>query len=326
MAERITSWRPGQSLNLSHLGLERLPSNLPAGLKQLYCDNNRLTSLENLPASLKDLYCGNNRLTSLEDFPAGLNGLYCNNNRLTSLENLPASLKDLYCNNNRLTSLENLPVILNRLYCHNNRLTSLGNLPAGLEQLDCGSNRLASLENLPAGLNQLDCSGNQLMSLENLPAGLNGLYCSHNQLMSLENLPAGLEELYCYGNPLPFFSLEEWRKIQSIRRRLALIRFQQMYRRRLIRWRVRSKTPINHAIFARPGLGVGWLEACRDVGIDPSLFDVERYRLKSLFTSYHGTATNCFVAPGGNIGPFLSQAREASVESSPEPETVGLFR
>ena len=199
--ERIALWRPGETLNLSCLGLERLPLNLPAGLS--------------------------------------------------------------------------------RLSCHRNQLTSLENLPVGLERLSCSNNQLTSLENLPTGLNYLDCYHNQLNSLDNLPAALKRLHCSRNQLTSLGNLPPSLKWLYCSGNPLPFFSIEEWRKIQSIRRRLALIRFQQTYRRRLIRRRVRSKTPINYAIFARPGLGQGWLEACRDVGIDPSSFDVERYRLNS---------------------------------------------
>jgi len=77
-----------------------LPDTLPAALRELYCDNNQLTTLpDTLPLSLTKLYCHNNQLTTLPDtLPAGLTELWCENNQLTTLpETLPAGLTELYC-------------------------------------------------------------------------------------------------------------------------------------------------------------------------------------------------------------------------------------
>ena len=52
---------------------------------------------------LKQLFCDNNQLTSLPEIPEGLEVLYCNNNRLLALPALPNSLESLNCSNNQLT-------------------------------------------------------------------------------------------------------------------------------------------------------------------------------------------------------------------------------
>ena len=75
-------------------------SNLPQNLKELYCYNNKLTSLSNLPQNLKTLDCTNNQLTSLSNLPQNLETLDCHKNQLTLLPTLPQNLKILNCVNN----------------------------------------------------------------------------------------------------------------------------------------------------------------------------------------------------------------------------------
>jgi Leucine-rich repeat (LRR) protein len=70
------------TLNLSYLGLEKLPNDLPNSLEILWCHNNELKELpNNLPNSLQILQCGHNKLKELPN-------------------NLSNSLQELYCSNN----------------------------------------------------------------------------------------------------------------------------------------------------------------------------------------------------------------------------------
>jgi Leucine-rich repeat (LRR) protein len=85
----------GTILDLSYLGLEKLPNNLPNSLQILDCPNN-------LPNSLQVLYCHYNKLKELpNNFPNSLRILYCHSNKLKELpNNLPNSLQKLWCYNN----------------------------------------------------------------------------------------------------------------------------------------------------------------------------------------------------------------------------------
>jgi Leucine-rich repeat (LRR) protein len=179
-------------------------------LQILDCSYNKLTTLGelNLP-NLQKLDCRYNKLTTLGQFNLpNLQELDCRYNKLTTLVelNLP-NLQLLYCSNNQLTTLGtlNLPN-LQRLYCINNQLTTLCelNLP-NLQHLYCYNNQLTTLEelNLP-NLQMLDCSDNKLTTLGhlNLPI-LQKLLCYNNELTTLGqlNLP-NLLDLYCYNNKL----------------------------------------------------------------------------------------------------------------------------
>ena len=98
-------------------------------LRNIYCDNNILTSINVSECSdLKILFCGDNQLTSLN--LAGnprLSILSCIRNQLTELDlSDNTNLDQLYCEYNQLTSINvaNLSkmIILN---CNDNHLTSL---------------------------------------------------------------------------------------------------------------------------------------------------------------------------------------------------------
>jgi len=88
-------------LNLSKQNLTVLPDlSLYTKLKTLYCEKNKLTSLDNLPPNLQTLVCSFNQLTSLDNLPPNLQYLHCENNELTSIEHLPITLQRLICRNN----------------------------------------------------------------------------------------------------------------------------------------------------------------------------------------------------------------------------------
>jgi hypothetical protein len=115
--EGIECFRNLEILNCSNNSIGGGPVNFEIYnlqyLREVYCDNNQLDSLNvGGCTSLVTLVCSNNYLTNLEvDLDAGsinsvLTYLDCHNNQLTSLnlsEN--TSLNTLICNNNNLTSL-----------------------------------------------------------------------------------------------------------------------------------------------------------------------------------------------------------------------------
>ncbi len=86
--------------------------------------------------------------------------LYCNDNKITSLDNLPDSLIKLYCNLNKISSLDNLPNSLIELDCTNNQIRSFNNLVSLklLKYLNCNYNEITNLDNLPNSLIELHCS------------------------------------------------------------------------------------------------------------------------------------------------------------------------
>ena len=88
-------------LNVGYKDLTSL-SELPDGIRMLYCFHNRLTSLPELSNTLKEIQCSRNKLKYLPVLPEGIRFLDCCDNELTSLPNLPDSLNFLYCYDNPL--------------------------------------------------------------------------------------------------------------------------------------------------------------------------------------------------------------------------------
>ena len=93
----------------------------------LNCNWNQLIELDvSRNTALKELYCYNNLLTTL-DANTTLTDLTCSNNQLTSLDvNKCTMLIYLNCGNNQLTALDvSNNTQLTHLYCPNNQLTAL---------------------------------------------------------------------------------------------------------------------------------------------------------------------------------------------------------
>ncbi len=174
-------------------------------LKELYCGNNKLTSLNvSSLKKLETLYCQKNQLTTLNvSGCAALKDLSCWGNKLTSIDvSRNTALELLSVRNNYLTGLN---VRNNRalwlLYCSNNGLTALdvSNNPV-LEELVCFENDLTALNvrNNPKLL-YLSCGNNHLTALDvRQNTKLKILYCGGNELSTLDvSRNTALVELVC---------------------------------------------------------------------------------------------------------------------------------
>ena len=179
-----------------------ITNNVISRITSINVNGEHISSLEGIQyfTALKELYCSDNQLTSLDvSNNTALTKLYCNNNQLTSLDvSNNTALTTLYCNNNQLTSLDmSSCTALTYLNCHQTQLTNLdvSNCTA-LTSLDCSSNMLTNLDvsNCTA-LTSLDCGGNLLTSLDvSNCTELTSLNCAHNQIYE-ENMDKFIESL-----------------------------------------------------------------------------------------------------------------------------------
>ena len=183
----------------------------------LYCNNNRLTSLDvSQNTALISLYCGNNQLTTLDvSQNTALKQLGCFYNQLTTLDvSKNTELKQLYCQYNQLTALDvSKNTELTELYCPNNQLTELDvSKNTELTELTCSDNQLAALDvSQNTELSSLACYNNQLTSFDvSNNTALKYLYCYQNAIRD-ENMTAFVNslpyvsegKLYVYNNETP---------------------------------------------------------------------------------------------------------------------------
>ena len=92
---------------------------MPPGLEELYCCLNKFTALRNLPAGIRILFCSENKITLIE-YPPNLEILQCGFNLLESVNDIPSTVITLVCNNNKLTNLDVLPPNLEYLCAYTN--------------------------------------------------------------------------------------------------------------------------------------------------------------------------------------------------------------
>lgn len=137
-----------------------------------------------------------------------LAALYCDDNKLTSLDvSNNTALEVLGLNDNQLTSLDvgnNAGLVV--LNCDRNRLVSIDvSKNTALKALSLGSNQLASVDvSSNAALEFLFLKGNQLTSIDvSNNAGLKVLGCGRNHLATLDlSKNTSLTDVYCEGNEL----------------------------------------------------------------------------------------------------------------------------
>ena len=220
-----------KSISVPNKGIQSMRGlELFTNLESLYCDHNKLTSLDvSQNKSLLVLHCYDNQLTDLDvskntelinldcapnnltrlDISKNtkLNVLHCEANKLASLDvSQNTNLRTLYCNSNQLTSLDvSKNTNLTTLNCQANLLSSLNvSQNRELEYLRCDYNKLTVLDvaNNPV-LNTLWCNNNQLMALDvsNNPK-LVLLAAYDNQLSALRVDNPLLKTLWCYNNKL----------------------------------------------------------------------------------------------------------------------------
>ena len=90
-------------VDLSGLGLTKLPVKFKEVGGGFNCYNNKLTTLEGCPQKVSGGFvCSFNQLTTLKGCPQEVGGWFdCSNNQLTTLEGCPQKVGgDFYCHNN----------------------------------------------------------------------------------------------------------------------------------------------------------------------------------------------------------------------------------
>ncbi|WP_165830120.1 T9SS type A sorting domain-containing protein [Flavobacterium hydrophilum] len=162
-------------------------------MKNLYCDNNKLTTLDiSENTALKALICDYNQLATLNTSKnTALTQLTCSSNPLTSLDlSNNTALLHLQCFYSPLTTLDlSMNTALQNLSCYSGSLTTLDlSKNIALKSLDCHSNSLTTLDiSKNIALETLHCYSNQLTSL-NLKNGKNtvltNLNCKSNSTLS----------------------------------------------------------------------------------------------------------------------------------------------
>lgn len=186
-------------------GIEFFPE-----LKILYCNNNKLTSLDiSHNTKLTLLECKENQLTELDiSKNLELKNLVCGDNKLTSIDiSKNLKLEELNIKKNKLTSLDTR---VNTALCHiridHNNVTELDvSKNTNLADLFCLKNQLTSLDvTHNPRLTYLDCGGNALTELDlSQNENLKQLSCHSNQLTTLDiSHNVNLIEVKCDSNGL----------------------------------------------------------------------------------------------------------------------------
>ena len=191
-----------------------------AGLTDLHCEGNRLTTLDvSANTALKILYCGGNSLTTLDvSSNTELVDLSCYNNQLTTLDvSANTKLLQLLVFENQLTTLDvSANTALEYLYCSDNQLTTLDVSDLSLTWVDCSNNQLMTLDTSGNTVREcLQCNGNRLTTLD---VSARYLYCFDNQLTALDVSGCSeLEILYCYDNQLTTLDVSKNTELRDLR-------------------------------------------------------------------------------------------------------------
>ncbi|MHA1883076.1 MAG: hypothetical protein ACTSUO_08530 [Candidatus Thorarchaeota archaeon] len=138
------TWSCEGNVDLSDLGLKKLPVKFKRVDGNFYCDHNQLTSLDGAPEYVGgNFFCSHNRLTTLKGAPEYVGRcFYCNHNRLTTLKGAPEHIGEhFFCYHNQLTTLEGAPEYVGGYFdCGHNQLTSLEGAPEYADGCLCAHN------------------------------------------------------------------------------------------------------------------------------------------------------------------------------------------
>ena len=193
-------------------------------LKELYCYENELTSLDvSKNTALTDLNCSYNQLTELNvSKNTALKYLNCISNQLTELDvSKNTALEELYCSNNQLTTLDvSKNTALTSLRCYSNQLIALDvSKNTAIEILDCSRNELNELDvTKNTALTDLNCYFNLLTVLDiSKNTALADLACGFNQLTDLDiSKNFLLESLLCEANKLSSLDVSKNTKLTDL--------------------------------------------------------------------------------------------------------------
>ena len=194
-------------------------------LKELYCQNNKLTDLNVRDnEALRVLNCSNNQLSDLVvRRNEALIELKCSDNRLTDLDvSNNKALEVLDCGGNRLTGIDVASNdVLVELRVGGNELTDIDvSQNTSLRILSVALNQLTAIDlSANTALTEFACGGNNLISLDlRKNTALTEVKCESNQLTMLDISGCSeLIRLICYSNELETLDLSGSPKLLQLR-------------------------------------------------------------------------------------------------------------
>ena len=140
-------------VNISNIGLKKIPLKFGKIYGSFDCCRNKLTTLEGAPIEVDGYFdCSENKLITLEGGPTRvINDFYCTYNKLTSLKGSPIEVGDeFWCYDNQLISLDGSPIeIGGDFHCERNPIWEVYNLfpdyKSYIDSLDYGYLRGTSI-------------------------------------------------------------------------------------------------------------------------------------------------------------------------------------
>jgi uncharacterized repeat protein (TIGR01451 family) len=202
--EGIGYFKSLRNLNCNNNKISIIPI-LPDSIYYLGVGSNLITSLPaHLPDSLQTLELTYSKITTLGKLPDNLLNLYANNCGLESVLEFPKKLKEIQLVNDSLTVLPELPDSLEFLLVINNKLTHLPSLlsKSKLKLLLASNNQITSIPNTPSSLKTLSIENNKIEGISNIANGLDQLSISNNLLTSIDNLPPSITKLFAGNNKI----------------------------------------------------------------------------------------------------------------------------
>jgi hypothetical protein len=149
-------------VDLTGLGLSKLPLKFKNVSGDFYCSDNELTSLIGSPKEVGGSFCCDvNNLVSLEGAPEKVgDDFYCHHNSLKSLIGSPKEIGgDFVCNTNNLISLEGAPIKIKDFYCYDNPdLISLKGCPEKVNKFYLKGTGLKDFEYFPENVEEIEIS------------------------------------------------------------------------------------------------------------------------------------------------------------------------
>lgn len=194
------------NLNLSKLDL----------LETISVSNSILSGLQANGSAIKEVFCDNNKITTLSLNTNSLENLSCRDNLLKGILDLSAAsnLQNLDCTGNQLTKLQlyrgEKASVLETLACGYNALSELDVASFNnLISLDCGANGNISeldISQCPK-LQYLNCESNRITELDLTEKHtLNTLICQNNLIRNLDISDTMVRHgLSLWGNPIEIF-------------------------------------------------------------------------------------------------------------------------
>lgn len=160
--------------NLSNLGIQEIPKNLPINSNALYMSFNQIkviTTRISILTKLKYLFMNNNIIEIIPKYlPVGLEYLNLNDNNIEHIPAyLPKNLRSLNLSGNKITIIpESLPATLRILTLDYNKINEIPKrLPPNLEDLSLVNNEIIKLPNTyPYSLKTLNLYRNNISSLK----------------------------------------------------------------------------------------------------------------------------------------------------------------